>query len=790
MLPSRCLRCGAVSREPLCPSCVDFLVAYRPFWLNPALLPGPSLLDLLGPREIALLSAEGREIEWRAPRREPTRADAVRLVRLLALDETADAVVSAGDADILHAFLGEAKKALPSDPEERAALVSLCGYLSTREWMPPHLAQEYRLRARALAVPSERAEEVPAVVTRVPEPSAEETIPEAASEGGPAIAPEPTPGPPAEAEVPAPSPEPTPEPEAGAAEPAREEPPAPAEGAPSSPEAPSPSEASMEDAAQGREEFDRERQEMEAWVRERSEEIETKERSLADRELALEAKVEKVEEAERLVTERLIALEKDEARREVLRFLARVPGMTEEQAAVISTAFPDMEALEAADAKALAQCQGVTEALARAVRYELVPGEVEDEERTIRLREEAHAFLEEGNYEGALDCYTRLLEERPEEKALWFDRAEVLVLLGRTEEALQCYQRVIDLDRRSRQAWFERANLLFGMGRVADAVDSLKEALQIDPRRSQDILGKAEQLRRDGHPNEAAILFQSVLDVDPGNGRAVLGLGDCFIDLGDMDAAEGLFTRALGSDGGHPEILFRKAEILNQKGRWGAAIQFHNRAIALRWDYLEAWLAKGLILLDHERPQEALDCFEKVLSFDPGNETAAQGRTRARGLLGGTVRAEPPPAPEPSEEAAEEPADRSGVAAFADAFREAMEEEPAPSEGREEIPADFKSFVDSVEPEKEDTQVLVQLAELALEGGDPQMALLRFEQAIAQDPRSSDAWRGKGTALQQLERFEDALEAYDRALELDPADDLAKRWRETCLRHLDREGSL
>jgi tetratricopeptide (TPR) repeat protein len=66
------------------------------------------------------------------------------------------------------------------------------------------------------------------------------------------------------------------------------------------------------------------------------------------------------------------------------------------------------------------------------------------------------------------------------------------------------------------------------------------------------------------------------------------------------------------------------------------------------------------------------------------------------------------------------------------------------------------------------------------------MALLRYRQAVDRDPRSADGWTGIGTALQQLERYEEALKAYDRALELNPEHEMAKRWRETCLRHLGK----
>jgi tetratricopeptide (TPR) repeat protein len=350
---------------------------------------------------------------------------------------------------------------------------------------------------------------------------------------------------------------------------------------------------------------------------------------------------------------------------------------------------------------------------------------------------------------------------------------------------------VLDLDRGNRQAWFERANLLFGMGRLADAVDALREALRIQPRKSGDIVLRAEQLRRDGHANDAAILYQAVLDVDPENRKAVLGLGDTLLLLGDVDAAEGLFTRALGKEGHDPDLLFRKGELLRRKGRWGAAIQFFNRALALKWDLADAWLAKGQVLLAHERPQEALECFEKVLSFRPDAAEALSGKQEAEALLRPVrpaahkiARKAPADAAEPEEL----PEDLGGEEpSFAEDLRRAGGEPgEEPAEDHPEIPADFKAFVESVEPESEDTHVLLELAELALEAGDPDMALLRYEEAAAQDPRSAKAWTGKGTALQQLERYEEALAAYDRAIELDPGDEVPRRWRETCLRHLGR----
>ena len=827
-----------MSRDYLCASCIDYLIAYHPLWLNPALLPGPSLLDLVAPRESPLVASDLSTIEWESPRADPSAADAVQLIHLLGLDGPIAPTLSVGDADLLHRFLRDTRRSTPTHPEERDALAQVYRYLAGCAWMPSHLASEYRLRADTLspgaAETAESAEElaehpVSEVARSLPLP---ESTPTEAEDSEPLpelpsmdLEPE-------EEEIPGPGPDPfrplpVPEPEPPLPLP---EPPVPQPQPEPEPE-PEPEEAHVDEAESAefeamRNAIEVEKANLEATARSRAEELLTKETFLVERERAVASKEREVEAQSKAATDRLVVLEKDAARRDVLRFLGTVPGMSEAQADVIASAFPDMASLESADAKALTQCQGVTDALARAIRYELVPGEVDEEQVATRLQEEALAFLGEGDYEAALDCYDRLLRDRPEQMSVWFDRAELLVLLGRKEEALGSYQRVIDADRGNRRAWFERANLLFGLDRLPEAVDALKETLRIDPAKSGDIVLKAEQLRRDGHPNEAVVLFQTILDVNPAETRAVLGLGDALLGLGDSDTAETLFTQALGKNPQNAMIVFRKGELLEQKGRWGAAIQYYNRAIALKWNFVSPWLAKAKILLDHGRASEALECFDKVMSFDAEDVEAWAGKARAHAVLGnheaasdalqraerldpenpmvlaarksmgvspavepepGPVREVPKQAPrKPEEEPEPEPA--GDFHSLLKAFEE-IEEEPQSTPASAPTDADFRSFIESIEPDREETQVLLQLAELALEGGDARMALLRYEQAIEQDDRNADAWTGKGVSLQQLERYREALDAYDRALSLQPGHELATKWRATCLRHLESEES-
>ena len=805
MPPSRCVRCGAETRDALCTACVRYLSGYHPLWLDPSLLPGPSILAAVAPRDEALLSIDpNADLEWREARDGDPATPAIAIVDTLGLGQ-GQVLLSEGDAERIHAFLSAMKTKSPRDPRHREASAALFRHIASIPSMPPHLADEYAARARSLTKPApvapppvepmppaemempaplETEEEAPPETVEAPATEAPEELPEEIEEAIEGevdlLAPEP--------EEPEPSPEESPhvpeEPE-GLPGWTPEDAAAVEEAARRAQEAAARATDEAERITRIREEIERDKFEIGSWVQreakrieehaaeilERERTVEEKASELREKEQEVVAKVSDLETKEREVREKIEWAEKDERRRAVMEVLDTVPGMTIPTAKVITNAFPDLGSLKTADVKALMQCQGVTDALAREIRAFIAPDE---KEVPLGYREQAHTMLEEGDIEGARRVLDDALRERPDDESLWVEKAELLILLNRPSEALHCYNRVLDLNRGNKVAWWAKANLLFAAGRYSDTMDCLHEVLQLDPAKAIEILLKAEQLRIGGQMNEAAFLFQSVLDTDPNNTRAILGLADCMQALGDTDASESLVTRALGRDPANPGALYRKGTLLNRKGRWGAALQLYNRAIALAWNYPDAWVGKGEIHLKRGRNKEALEAFTKALEFANARIDAWLGKAQAHWALGDKESAKAS-----LDRAIQIDPDSREVKWVAELFK------GAEAEPWGELPAEFKAFIEAVEPEAEDAATLGLLAEMALEGGDPEMAILRYDQALVKDPRSVDAWTGKGIALQHREMYAEALVCYDKALLLRPDHELANRWRQTCLRRME-----
>ena len=63
-----------------------------------------------------------------------------------------------------------------------------------------------------------------------------------------------------------------------------------------------------------------------------------------------------------------------------------------------------------------------------------------------------------------------------------------------------------------------------------------------------------------------------------------------------------------------------------------------------------------------------------------------------------------------------------------------------------------------------------QLFELAYKSEDPTQMVEYYSRVLELDPKNVKAWYNKGFALDELKRYEEAVDAYRKAIEIDPKD--------------------
>lgn len=109
------------------------------------------------------------------------------------------------------------------------------------------------------------------------------------------------------------------------------------------------------------------------------------------------------------------------------------------------------------------------------------------------LRAEAHrwighAFVREGDPEGALNELNQALDEEPDDPWTFYACGTAWRAMGEDESALACFTRAIELDPRHVKALQWRAELWLERGRSAAAVDDLSAALLVLEAADEDAL--------------------------------------------------------------------------------------------------------------------------------------------------------------------------------------------------------------------------------------------------------------------------------------------------------------
>jgi protein O-GlcNAc transferase len=167
---------------------------------------------------------------------------------------------------------------------------------------------------------------------------------------------------------------------------------------------------------------------------------------------------------------------------------------------------------------------------------------------------------------------------------------------------------------------------------------------------------------------------------------------------------------------GQARAAFERGLSLHRQSRLGEAEQCYRQALALQPQNFDALHLLGVIALQQNRAQAALDLIDRALRVNPSNAAAYISMGNARYQLG-------------------------QHAAAVENYDKALALKPA-----EEIDAHFNRGA------------------ALLELNQVEAAIVSFDRAIAVAPNRAEFHYNRGVALSRLKQFESAVESYDRAI--------------------------
>ncbi len=192
-----------------------------------------------------------------------------------------------------------------------------------------------------------------------------------------------------------------------------------------------------------------------------------------------------------------------------------------------------------------------------------------------------------GQYEAALDDFTRALQLEPTRSDTRFNRAELRLQLGRYQEALADYSQIVQSDPADLAARRGRAHARFYLEQFDQALADFNQIVQDNPQDAAAYADRADLYAYLGNWAEAAADYRTAVRLDPSLGRAYQSAAWLMATCPDgtyRDAALGVRAarRAIELDGADDyRYLDTLAAALASAGDYAAAVDAIDRAIAL-----------------------------------------------------------------------------------------------------------------------------------------------------------------------------------------------------------------
>jgi tetratricopeptide (TPR) repeat protein len=251
-------------------------------------------------------------------------------------------------------------------------------------------------------------------------------------------------------------------------------------------------------------------------------------------------------------------------------------------------------------------------------------GDKIDEKAMITQR--ADILFDSGKYDKSVMCYSAALGFDPNDVYLLNKKGDNLSRLGKFQEAINCYDDAIKVDSNNEYIWNNKAIALLNCEHINEALEANDEALKINPDNTVVLYWRGFILQVVGNLNEALNVYDKILSIDDSDPQVWNARGNLLNDLNRQEEALESYDKGL-------ELCFddsdidasaqnRKGNALLDLGRFEEALDCYNKAIELEENNIVFLLNRGIVLMELEEYQEAMETFLKILVNNPDNVDA------------------------------------------------------------------------------------------------------------------------------------------------------------------------
>jgi tetratricopeptide (TPR) repeat protein len=336
-------------------------------------------------------------------------------------------------------------------------------------------------------------------------------------------------------------------------------------------------------------------------------------------------------------------------------------------------------------------------------------------------------------------------------------RGEALTALGRNAEAEQALKRAVELDPKSALAYSRLARAQASLsGRVPDALASARRATEVDDKFGEGfaILGLTVLADNPKSWSDAIAQAQQGAFLDPANPLVQVAVGKIFEANGQLDQAAGAYRKALQTDPGFAPARLALIQAELNRGNRDVALAEAKKVAAEMPTSPEIQMLIGEMAIRKGDYAEALAYLERAMKGLPGN---ADGWA----LLGRAYHFN-----RRFDEAADAYKKAVSLTPLNVGFRTTLGLILGQAGELEEGLAELQKVTST--PGYKDAAGWVNLGWIYRNMNRADESIAAYRKALELDPKQEQAALGLGWAYQYTKNYDQAITAYNQAIQIDP----------------------
>lgn len=263
-------------------------------------------------------------------------------------------------------------------------------------------------------------------------------------------------------------------------------------------------------------------------------------------------------------------------------------------------------------------------------------------------------FVASGNYDDAIEQFTKLIDEDPEYTEAYLARADAYEKAGKKAEAASDYKRATAFEDKDETIFYNAGRLYYELEEYKEAIPMLSKVTALDKKHLNaykykmesyialeqyekalkesneliDLKETAANYARRGfiqaqleNYNQAETDFRKSLELGKSLDTYV-ALADVLFKAKKYDPSLVACNQALGIDSKSKEALWIRSKIYKEKIDYPNAINDLSKMIIFAPDDMKAFFARGKFYQEFNQHQSAINDFSKVISNEPDNALA------------------------------------------------------------------------------------------------------------------------------------------------------------------------